>query len=87
MTIKEYIDFENLIPFLNKHAVFTKDELKFFMNKYHSDADKVSNLIMWLHAKNENEIHNFVKALFEAQEHSGHRVILNHLHERIFPES
>lgn len=85
--IKDHINFENLIPFLNQHAVFTKEEIKFFMNKYHSDADKVSNLIMWLDAKSEKEIQNFVKALDEAQEHGGHRVILNCLFEKIFPDT
>ena len=81
--IKDHINFENLIPFLNKNDVFTKDEIKFLMNNHQSGADKVSHLIMWLHAKNEKGIHNFVKALVEAQEHSGHLVILNHLHESL----
>ena len=83
VTIKDYINLENLIPFLDTFAVFTKDEKKFFMNKYHSDAEKVGDLIMRLDAKDEKEIRNFVKALNEAQEHSGHIVILKHLHETV----
>ena len=78
-TIEEKINFETLIPFLNKYKIFTTGEMKYFVNKLHSDADKVANLVIWLEAKNEKGIYDFVRALNEAKEHSGHIVILEHL--------
>ena len=77
--IEEKINFETLIPFLNKYKIFTTGEMKYFVNKLHSDADKVANLVIWLEAKNEKGIYDFVRALNEAKEHSGHIVILEHL--------
>ena len=80
VTIKEYINFDSLNPFLDKYEVFTRDEMKYFTSKYHSDSDKVSNLIEWLHKKGGRGIHNFVRALKGAEEHSGHFEIIKDLH-------
>ena len=82
-TINDYINFETLIPLLNKYKIFTKVQMKYFANKYHSDSDKVTNLIEWLDAKNGIGIHNFVRALKEAEEHSGHLVIVENLHKNV----
>ena len=54
--------------------------MKFFASKYYSDSDKVNNLIEWLPRKDDRGIHNFVRALEEAKEHSGHLVIVENLH-------
>ena len=53
------------------------------MNDYHSNSAKVSKLIMWLPAKDDKGIHNFVRALKEAKEHSGHIKILKDLYKDI----
>ena len=82
--IKEKINFETLLPSLNKYKIFTTDEMKYFVNKLHSDADKVAMLVIWLEAKEEKGINDFVRALNEAEEHSGHIVILEHLHNKFF---
>ena len=76
VTIKDYINFEFLIPFLNKYGIFTGDEINYFTNKCHSDSDKVSKLIEWLLKKDDRGIHNFVRALKEAEEPSGHLEII-----------
>ena len=69
------------------YKIFTRDdsgEMKYFTNKYHSDSDKVANLIEWLHAKMLRMwIHNFVEALEEAEEHNGHLVIVENLHKNV----
>ena len=83
VTIEEYINFESLRPFLNKYGIFTKVEMKCFMNNYLSDSDKVSKLIMWLPTKDDRGIRNFVRALKEAEEHSGHLEIIKDLHKYI----
>ena len=84
VTIKDCINFGSLIPYLNKYAIFTRNEMEYFMKKYHSDSEKVINLIVWLSKKEGRGIHNFVRALKEAEEHSGHLEILLHLHKDIY---
>ena len=81
--IEEKINFETLIPFLNKYKIFTTGEMKYFRNKLHSDVDKVASLVIWLEGKNEKGIYDFVRALNEAEEHSGHIAILERLYENI----
>lgn len=86
MIIKNHINFDILVPFLNKYRIFTGDEIKYF-NESNTESKKVSNLILWIAKKNENGIRNFVKALHEAHEHSGHITILEDLHETAFPHT
>lgn len=87
MTIDENINFDTLIPFFDKYRIFTKDEMEHFMNKLISKANKVTNLIMWIEAKDESGICNFVKALNEAHKHSGHIAILKQLYNTAFSET
>jgi len=79
--ITDHVEFETLIPFLNEHEIFTRSEMEYFNNRYYSNAEKVNKLIEWLPKKDENGIHNFVRALNEAHKHSGHSTILKHLYE------
>ena len=81
VTIKRYINFETLIPFLDHHLIFTPDEMQHFRNKYTTHADKVAELIKSLESKDNKGIYNFVRALCAAKEHSGHLVILQGLHK------
>jgi len=53
--------------------------LEYFKNINNSTEEKVNNLIEWLLKKDESGIQNFVKALNEAHEHSGHFTILNEM--------
>ena len=84
VTIKEYINFQSLIPFLNKYKIFINDEMEYFMNLYHSDSDKVNKLIVCLPKKEGKGIHNFVTALKEAKEHSGHLEIVKDFYKDIY---
>ena len=86
MIIKEHINFDTLIPFLNKYNIFTRDEMECLTNNMILTAQKVNNLItLWIPGKNEDGICNFVKALNEAHEHSGHITIIEHLYNTAFP--
>ena len=49
--------------------------------------DKANKLIMWLEAKDEQGVYNFVRALNEAHEHLDHSVILEHFHKTAFGET
>ena len=86
-TIKQHIKFKTLIQFLNGYEIFTDNEMEYFTCKYklyNSSADKVNNLIEWLKHKDDNGIINFVKALDEANKHSGQNATLKKLHETLF---
>ena len=84
--INEFINLDCLEPFLDKYRIFTSSEKEYLYNKYIVKAEKVSYLIKCLEAKNEKGIHDFVRALDEAYEHSGHIDILKHLHKPITNE-
>ena len=61
--------------------------MKFFNNKDREDVDKVNKLIMWLEAKDEQGVYNFVRVLNEAHEHPDHSVILEYFHKTAFRET
>ena len=79
--IKQHINFETLVSFLNHFKIFTDDEIEYFNSTYDSKVSKVNNLIEWLKQKDDDGIINFVKALNEANKHNGHNTILKKLHE------
>ena len=86
VTIEEHINFDHLIPFFNKYRIFTRNEMECLMNKLIPSTEKVNNLItLWIPGKHEDGLRNFVKALDEAQEHSGHITIIEHLYNTAFP--
>ena len=87
MIINEHINFNTLIPFLRKYKVFTRDEMEYFSKSIFTTAEKVTKLIECIPTKDENGIRNFVRALSEAHEHSGHNTILEHLYDIAFPET
>ena len=60
--------------------------MEFFESVYHSKADKVSKLISSLKSKDKNGIYNFVKALNDEHEHSGHLVIIEKLLVEMLPK-
>ena len=82
-TLIRYIKFKTLNPFLREYQIFTQSEMKHFSNEYHDVEDKVSNLIEWLNQKHEKGIYDFVKALNDAFEHSGHLVILEEIYKKL----
>lgn len=61
--------------------------MDFFTNVYHTKADKVNKLISSLDAIDKNGIYNFVRALNDADEHSGHLVIIEELLEKLPQET
>ena len=85
--IKEHINFCTLIPFLNQYKVLTRDEVEYLTKDTLITAEKVKKLIEYIPTKNRNGMHNFVRALNEAHEHTGHITIIEHLHDTAFPET
>lgn len=82
--INKHINFDTLIPFLSFYHIFTDDEMEILMNVYKTKAEKVNELITSLPTKDKDGIYNFVKALNDAHEHSGHGEILDNLKEQLF---
>ena len=70
-----------LIQYLNKYHIFTPNEMCTFNNQCISSEEKVNRLITWLEKKKEDGVQNFVRALNDAHEHSGHVAILEQLHK------
>ena len=75
------IKFDTLIKYLNKYRIFTPGEMYIFNNQLISPNEKVNHLITFLEKKEEDGVLNFVRALNDAHEHSGHVAILEQLHK------
>ena len=79
--ITEKINFATLIPYLNKYSIFTRREMTIFNSPALIQGDKASSLIEWLGKKEDEGVKNFIRALNDASEHSGHANILQCIHE------
>ena len=80
-TINKKIKFDTLIQYLNKYCIFTHGEIYKFKSQLISPEEKVNDLISSLEEKEEDGVLNFVRALNDAHEHSGHVAILEQLHK------
>ena len=80
-TISGHIKFSSLIQFLNQYdpPIFTNDEMQYLKNQHKSDGEKTNELIDWLLKKDESGVHNFLRSLDDAKEHSGHSEILKEM--------
>ena len=79
--IDKKINFGTLIPYLNQYSIFTRSERATFTNPVLKPDDKVTSLIESLEKKDDEGIKNFIRALNDASEHSGHAEILQCIHE------
>ena len=84
--IHKHIQFKTLLQHFNSHNIFTSDEMEYFRGS-NTVIDKVNYLIPCLEKKDNNGIYNFVKALNEETEHSGHHAILKELYKILFPDT
>ena len=80
--IDQHINFQPLLKCFNKYGIFTRTEMNHFLEDYHEHS--VNNLIQWLEAKSDEGILNFVKALNDEKEHSGHKQILQKLEVEVY---
>ena len=67
-----YINMVSSIPYLNKYGILTQEERFYLNNNRKSPTEKVNFLLTYLESKNEETVKNFLKAIKEAREHSGH---------------
>ena len=80
--INTHIKFELLIQYFNQYKIFTDDEMDHF-NSAISKMEKVNKLILYLRQKDYEGNCNFVRALSNSKEHSGHRAILKELYKAV----
>ena len=80
-TINKKIKFDTLIQYLHNYEIFTDSEMFIFSHQLISPEEKVNHLIISLEKKEEDGVLNFVRALNDAHEHSGHIAILKQLHK------
>ena len=78
----KYINMVSLIPFLNKYGILTSEERFYLNNNHKSPTEKVNYLLQYLESKNEETVKDFLKALKEASEHSGHTELCRLLREK-----
>ena len=78
----KYINMVSLIPFLNKYGILTSEERFYLNNNHKSPTEKVNYLLQYLESKGEETVKNFLKALKEASEHSGHTELCRLLREK-----
>ena len=78
----QYINMVSLIPYLNKYGILTAEERHYLNNNHKSPTEKVNYLLQYLESKNEETVKNFLKALKEAREHSGHTELCRLLREK-----
>ena len=68
--LQQHIDFDTLLPYMNRHKILTSEERNFLRNE--RNQQRVSKLLGYLEKKNEETIDDFVRALSEERSHSGH---------------
>ena len=80
-SLRKYINLESLIPHLNAYEILTKGERDQLNMPEISSQQKVDRLLHFLESKSDESIQNFLKALKDADEHTGHRQLLDVLNQ------
>lgn len=70
--MSKHIDMISLIPFLNKYGILTQAERFYLSSETHSPPEKVTYLLQHLDCKGGITVKDFLKALHDANEHTGH---------------
>lgn len=70
--LNDYIDMNSLIPYMNKYRILTKDERFYLNDSSKPPSEKVTYLLSCLERKDYKTVYNFIQALKEEKEHSGH---------------
>ena len=70
--LRRYINMDSLIPQLNKYEILTSGERE-QLNMDKPCQQKVDLFLQFLERKSEESMLNFLKALEDAGEHTGHR--------------
>lgn len=72
----------SLIPYLNKYGILTPDERSYLSSNYKTPSEKVNFLLQCLEGKDDTTVKNFLQALKEASEHTGHTELCRLLRQK-----
>lgn len=78
----KYMNVQLLVRYLNKYSVLTRDERYHLRSSDKSPAEKVDYLLGCLDNKDDDSQQNFIKALKETREHTGHSKLCELLKKR-----
>lgn len=70
--LNTHINMNCLLPYLNKYRILTNDDQFFLSKDSKAPSEKVNYLMTLLGSKDNNTVNNFLRALTEEKEHSGH---------------
>ena len=77
----QYIDFVTLLPYINKYEILTPTERQ-VLNNDGNQHKQVSNLLQYLENKKRETVDDFVRAISEEPDHSGHCELCKLLREQ-----
>jgi len=78
--ILKYIDFVSLMPYLNRYEVLTPNERESMERS--TNVVKVNLFLEYLSKKSDETINDFVRALHQELTHTGHKELIQILHDR-----
>jgi len=73
--ISMYINLDCLVPYLNRFTILTRIERSFLSNPLKSPNEKIAYLLDALEGKDANSVNNFLTALRQEKEHTGHMLL------------
>lgn len=82
-SIRQYVDLDSLVPYLNEEGLLSKDDLSFLNNKLYQQSNRIDYLICSLPSKGNDAESRFMKCLENAKDHSGHEDLLKILQHNI----
>ncbi|XP_065887654.1 glutamine-rich protein 2-like isoform X2 [Dysidea avara] len=80
--MRKYINISSLYPYLNKYGILTREERAKLINPYTSQIEKIDELLKLMGAKSPSSQSDFLKAIKDAREHTGHKEICKLLREK-----
>ena len=80
--MRQYINISSLYPFLNKYGILTREERAKLTNPYTSQIEKINEFLKLMDAKSPSSQSDFLKAIRDAREHTGHKEICKLLREK-----
>ena len=80
--MRRYINISSLYPYLNKYRILVREERQILMNPYLIQTQKVDKLLEFMDGKSPSSQRDFLKAIKDAREHTGHKEICNLLRKK-----
>jgi len=83
--MNRYINLKCLVPYLNRYKILTKSDRFYLNNPLTSPDEKMTYLLSTLDEKSTESLHNFLRALKEEPEHTGHQELCKLIAQKGYP--